>query len=1802
MSSFEVDYEEDLVPRIRDLIDSYGKDSILKEYLQNADDSSATELIVTFDKSKYPELDNTIFKSANSNALLLSNNSQFKEKDFKSIVKISAQGKTDDANSTGRFGQGFSSSFSISDHPSFVSNGRAYWFDILRSAVSKNKQKSIQGWEYEKSNEIEEWLSTFNTAGLNRNFKGTIFRLPLRDSITSINSKISNEIFTFSDFLKWVDDWKESSENLLFLRHIHKLVLQEIDENGQQIIHLEIKTKNYNEIENVNNTIQKEFDNSDNLLNICKDWEKNATPLPLFNYQHIFEVKYFERETHSYKTENKIYAVVNGLFRGKNNILIEYAKKVLNITPNPRKVLPWAGVAVEINKEGKPIGTKSKLFTFLPLPIESKYPIHIHGWFDLNPKRTEITSVGSEYDKETLIKWNKLLLQEGVGRAWAMLTESLKKYNNAHYPFWAKSTEFDLDENIINGFYQYIATLHCFFIQFKNKSGWISPKKTKLYYTNSKNDILLNAFKEHFPIVKIKPPKYIIDNFKEISIELVELTPEYVREYLEEKSKALEFPVALEAISIVMLQKKEWLIEIIKYCADNGEDYSLIDGLPLELTLDGKIYKVGVNTFFDENPSLSLFQGKKHLFIDIDIVKSIGENVENLPSSWIMPTLENKIILINSYIEEKEMSKEWILEVVDLIIFSKEDEFIEAKDEIEHLKIVYQEDETFTTLSSNIEDFSPFIPRDEDRKSNLNFYSEIQMNLVHYDYIDIYAKLLKFKGLITQLTSKSMIDHLLALDEHSFLLKNDIREFVIQIISDNISWFSVLDESQKFKLSTIPFIKTVQDNIYSQDTSVTLFLPTNFEPLEHIESLKGEYELVAVKADTNLYSLYEKMGIEEQNISNYMENIIIPFLKNSDDKLSRKMVLKWLSEKWRDIKHELNDDIKDELKSSKIIPTAQDESVLLGIDEIYLPDVILPDVLDDNPYKTINFMNKEVQEDWIDLLDELGANNHVMSKHILYKVETIVEKNDKDKAIKLANYIANNFEVFEPMLYKEKHILEVLKDYAWLPVEYPKDIFKPKDPYKKLQKPTELILRDDAKLVGGYYFVLDSTVKLGKKDESVEYSARDMAKLLGITVSLPIESVFESFRELMKLNPSNGQVLNYAKTFYKYIGRIYPDRIDFDSDEATILIDGQWISPKYVYQQKINLTGTYNWSELVGDLEKETNLSKGLILLGVREKPEFDFLIEQLESIPLDILLDKKQLNDAKALLKEIRNDDENLFSQFNELPLLTTDNKLILSSKLFINDLDDYNKAENKNNDILFCHDSYRSLARGLGVRSLVDSYESKIDYYEECESQYDIDKILKRDSFKEAILRLLFHDKVIKEEEINDDILQSVFPSKIIFVNKLVIKYFIDELFLYKSEETTYNEDRTLYILDQEDEEDMIELIAKYISEPKNTNSNRELTKDSFGYIGRILREKMSHEKIKDFLDKKKIVPLPREFNIDDEPDLYGNVDKSYMESDEVTVDMDVVSEEEFEEEAYTPAGESQGIEIQSSYHSSIQPTMTSSENKEEDESSNTEIAPPTKPRSSSESVEANTSRSNKPIQKNSDRSSGFNQQATPTKTTTQRKTNTPFSDTKHAHVYKRKEHENDQYITKNSFKKEIGEKGEDYIIEHQEKYILSPKNSLTKAPINNKGFDIFETDSNGNVVRYIEVKSKLSEWGDGGVAITNNQYEFAQKEKDKWWLFVVEHVDTEYTKVYRLPNPVLEVNRYVFDGSWKLLSLEQSSVTKIEPNIGDRYIVNLDDEERELKIINVKKRGALYKVELLAASGQKYKKKFDKNWRKL
>jgi hypothetical protein len=1468
--------------------------------------------------------------------------------------------------------------------------------------------------------------------------------------------------------------------------------------------------------------------------------------------------------------------VVNGLFRGDSNSLIKQAKKVLEITPNPRKVLPWAGVAVELNQYGDFVKSESKLFTFLPLPIRSKYHIHIHGWFDLNPKRTEITHNGSGDDKETLITWNKMLLEKGVGVAWSLLVKFLRQDNNPNYFLWGRGTEFELNNNLINGFYKKTADSDCFYTQYKGLIEWSSPKQEVLYFLNEKNPKLFEAFKEHFKIIISKPKKFIVDNLEEIGIELIEITPEFIREYLVTQSQDIKFPVELNKIPITMLSKEDWFLEVLKYCTDNEESLSVINELPLELTLNKKIYKVGSKTLFDKHPNLTLFQNKKEFFIDSSIINSIEENTD-LPDSWLRPTLKNQLSLLLEYENIFIFSqKEWIKEVVNLITISSEGEFFDAQNKIKELKIVHQENGEYEYLQSDIKGHSPFMPRDEDIENNLTYLNEVGVNIVHREYVDLYKPLLKYGDLITEVSSKTLITHLLNINSFDFFQNNNTREYVLDILTESIDWIDELDESKKNKFYNIPFIKAVNGKIYSKNTNVKLFLPTNFTPPKDISGLESEYEIISVEQESRLYKLFEKMSIKAQDINSYLSDVIIPFLEKSENIKDRRKTLKWLSKEWESIKEDVNDIALGKISNSKIIPSLLDEDKLYRASELYIPTMQLPNVLNDKQFKPIAFKDESIEEKWMIFLEEFNASESVLSSHVLDKVSEISKNKNRDSAVELLNYIANNFDIFDKM-----NIFNDLKKYAWCPVDGAKNILKPKNQHTLLKAPNELILYKDIEIAGGCYHVLDQRVRLGKKDDRGEYSVSDMANKLGIVVKIPDENFIESYRELIKL-PPNGQVVNYVKKIYNYIGRktFQNDKVGLDVGEKSILINNQWVAPKYVYQVKINLTSVYDWSSLVGE-NTESNLAKGLIKLGIKEKPTSDFLIEQLKHLPQKEQLKDVQLQDAKVILKTIQ--EYNYYPYIQDFPILTKDNQLILPAELYINDFPAYKNSNEKNEKLNFCQAQFDILAKQVDVKSLNENYQSRVYKAEPSNGCHEIKDMLNKDSFKEAILRLLFHDKEIEKEEVNEEALHGVIPSNLIFVTELKIEYTIDNSFLFRSDEATYENAGDLYILEQEDEDDMIEAIAKYIGLP-----------NSFSWIERILRKKMKQDEIKDFLDNKKVVELPQKFDIDDDipvgsgQNIKNTRGLSQGDSSDGKEDLELPpidnanghkkSNEEGVEE--TPEKDIKKAVPSNADKNSPKNNTSLKKSREYPEKTNKEKIPP--PINPKKEGAFNNDISNNLDGKNSEKIVSSN-------------------DRKPVYIGKEKETHTEEYKAKKYQAKEIGDRGEDYVLVQRD--LLSSKNvRFEKAPTNNKGFDIYEKDEQGNVVRYIEVKTLTGRWGDGGVGITEHQLGFAldRKQKDKWWLFVVEGINTENPNVYQFKNPILEANRFIFDSSWKQLAYQSEIST--QPKVDEVYEIEFNGELKQATITKIKGKGSLLKIEMVLKDGKKITDKFSKRWRKI
>ena len=95
-------------------------------------------------------------------------------------------------------------------------------------------------------------------------------------------------------------------------------------------------------------------------------------------------------------------------------------------------------------------------------------------------------------------------------------------------------------------------------------------------------------------------------------------------------------------------------------------------------------------------------------------------------------------------------------------------------------------------------------------------------------------------------------------------------------------------------------------------------------------------------------------------------------------------------------------------------------------------------------------------------------------------------------------------------------------------------------------------------------------------------------------------------------------------------------------------------------------------------------------------------------------------------------------------------------------------------------------------------------------------------------------------------------------------------------------------------------------------------------------------------------------------------------------------------------------------------------------------------------------------------------------------------------------------------------------------------------TEMPYGNPGYDIQSVGKNGSI-RYIEVKALTNQWDSQSPAqMTHTEFELAKELGPSYWLYVVELVERDDFKIYRIQNPANQVEYFLFDHGW--LSLVQ------------------------------------------------------------
>lgn len=208
----------------------------MKELLQNADDAEATDFNICYD-SRHHDTKKLFLRGmlkAHGPALVVHNNKTFSNEDFVNITKLAGATKEEKQLKIGKFGEGFSSVYHITDVPSFASRDQLHIFDptlICLSEEVKNLNKPGKKIIFTKkifsqSEQLNPYIGLFGFEKTS-SYDGTLFRFPFRTCESELSSRCYDEE-TVQELMTEMQ--KCASKLLLFLQNVNHIAFWRIDE------------------------------------------------------------------------------------------------------------------------------------------------------------------------------------------------------------------------------------------------------------------------------------------------------------------------------------------------------------------------------------------------------------------------------------------------------------------------------------------------------------------------------------------------------------------------------------------------------------------------------------------------------------------------------------------------------------------------------------------------------------------------------------------------------------------------------------------------------------------------------------------------------------------------------------------------------------------------------------------------------------------------------------------------------------------------------------------------------------------------------------------------------------------------------------------------------------------------------------------------------------------------------------------------------------------------------------------------------------------------------------------------------------------------------------------------------------------------------------------------------------------------------------------------------------------------------------------------------------------------------------
>lgn len=408
---------ESLTNRLKTILDLYPDGSpILNELIQNADDSKATVVRIMIDENHYRSeslMDNRM-EAIQGPALVVQNDSEFSEADFRNLASVGQGSKLEKLATTGRFGLGFNSTYHITDTPTFVSGEHFVFFDphcaFVPGATMNQPGMRIRYTKSDLNVAFADQFAPYKFYGFDFStpYRGTMFRFPLRGFSQAKRSEICKRAYQVSDVYAMIEQiGQQLTEVLMFLRSVKRIELYRCPAGSNEPILISSASSEVTDLKQMHDQDLISFFDAQSSQQMTKDqfYAKLMNipddKLPWTSCTKKFEVDYFTYQPEQsllsrVKSDISSYKIIYGLCGGSAKRLAcrEEARHL--------KLIPFGSVSACIQRQQKNIADDTadnshlippisgQLFCFLPLPIRTSLPVHVNAYWELSSNRRDI--------------------------------------------------------------------------------------------------------------------------------------------------------------------------------------------------------------------------------------------------------------------------------------------------------------------------------------------------------------------------------------------------------------------------------------------------------------------------------------------------------------------------------------------------------------------------------------------------------------------------------------------------------------------------------------------------------------------------------------------------------------------------------------------------------------------------------------------------------------------------------------------------------------------------------------------------------------------------------------------------------------------------------------------------------------------------------------------------------------------------------------------------------------------------------------------------------------------------------------------------------------------------------------------------------------------------------------------------------------------------------------------------------------------------------------------------------------------